>query len=112
MLCSALYYFIAAHSLTRVPEVVEIVVAGVEEVAVEVVHGSNKIVRCLTGVIIAIGTVAIVMVGVWPQIWLHQPAEVSRRDKNRTSLSRLVRRLDEARDKSRQIPQNTGKKAL
>ena len=65
MLCSVLWYFMAAHSLIKVPEVMEVVVAGVEEVAVEVVHGSNKIVRCLTGVIIVIGTVAVVMVGVW-----------------------------------------------
>ena len=58
----ATWYFVTTQTLTPIPAVVEVVVAGAKEVIEEVVEGSKMVARC-----IAIGavTIAVVQFGFW-----------------------------------------------
>ena len=76
MVLSAAWYLATTQVIVAVPQVVEMVVAGTEDLVLEVVDGSKKIVRCCAIGALIIVAAAIVQLGVW---FLYQVRACTRR---------------------------------
>ena len=69
MICSMVWYFaktsVSLTALSAVPQVVEVTVASVEDIAVEVVDGSKKLIYCVSLGIVTLAAILMVKVAFW-----------------------------------------------
>ena len=69
VICSMVWYFaktsVSLTALSAVPQVVEVTVASVEDIAVEVVDGSKKLIYCVSLGVVTLAAILIVRVAFW-----------------------------------------------